>query len=985
MDRIKLLGSIVPFTLLCLFMNGISTSVKSMDQSIDQFTENQIKDHPNDPLNVHIHTLKNGLKLYMSVQNSEPRISTNIAIRAGSKHDPASATGLAHYLEHMMFKGTSSLGSLDWEKEKPLLDSIADLYELHRQTIDPEKREKIYREIDQLSTQAAKYVAANEYDKMINSIGAKGTNAYTWVEQTVYVNDIPSNELEKWFQLESERFKEVVLRLFHTELEAVFEEYNINQDRDFRKTMKTIMENLFPTHPYGMQTTIGKGEHLKNPSHYEIYQYFSKYYIPNNMAIVLSGDFDPKQVIALAEKYFGSYTPKSLDTWTFEPQKELPKRIVKEVYGQESPYLDIAWKLNGARSKDALMIRLIKGILYNRQAGIIDLELNKKQQLIEGEAWSWIYEDYSVLGLSAKPRKDQSLSEVEDLLLGTIRDLHSGNFENWLIDAVIKDLKLNELKSEKSNASRVYKMTNAFILGIPWENIVTQYDNMETWTKKDIVDFAKKHLRTNNCVVVHKQQGDDPNVVQVEKPSITPIELIKDQQSAFAQEWMDQSSEDIEAQFLNFDQDLLYSNQFRDEIALNGIQNTNGYFNLLYVYEMGRNADKKMDLAIQYLPFLGTDQWTVEDLQKELFKLGLEFRSFNQNEKIYLSISGLEESLKEGIALVDQLLENAQPDDQALENLIQDIKTNRENDKSDKRKILRKALYSYAKYGSESPFTHILSNRELDEVSASELTDKIRTLNSTKHNIFFYGNLALDELAKIMEEHRSVPQNLIAPPENKHFEEKDTQGKKIFFVDFPMVQAEILFLSKGRPNFDLQEYILSEWYNNYFGFGLSSIVFQEIRESRALAYSAYAYKAKPSDLDKAHYLSAYVGTQADKMQEATLAMREILDEMPVIPNQMESAREAILKKIESDRITEASIYWTYLENKRLGHDGDLRKEVYNTLKNAKIEDLTQFHQSSVKGRNYDLLILADKSMIDLEFLRSQGELIELSMEEIFAY
>jgi zinc protease len=279
----------------------------------------------NDPLGVMMYTMSNGMKIYLSVKKDEPRIFTNVAVHTGSRNDPSDCTGLAHYLEHMMFKGTSQIGALNWGDESKMLKEISDLYEQHKNTTNPELRKELYAKIDAKSGEAARMVAANEYDKLVSSMGAKATNAYTWLDQTVYVNDIPSNELERWMRLESERFKMVVLRLFHTELEAVYEEYNISLDRDFRKVMKVQNEVLFPTHPYGTQTTLGRGEHLKSPSHEQIYAYFSKYYVPNNMAIVLSGDFDPDKVVELAEKYFGSYQTKLVDRPTFGAQAPLTK------------------------------------------------------------------------------------------------------------------------------------------------------------------------------------------------------------------------------------------------------------------------------------------------------------------------------------------------------------------------------------------------------------------------------------------------------------------------------------------------------------------------------------------------------------------------------------------------------------------------------------------------------------------------------------
>jgi len=340
-----------------------------------------------DPIQVQQYTLSNGLQLFLTVNKDEPRVYTEIAVRAGSKHDPADTTGLAHYFEHMMFKGTDRLGSLDWPKEKAILDQIELKFEAHRQEHDPAKKKELYAEIDRLSFEAAKLAAANEYDKLVSAIGAKGTNAYTWVEQTVYVNDIPSNELERWFELESERFRRPILRLFHTELETVFEEYNISQDKDFRKSLKAMQETLTPTHPYGTQTTLGRGEDLKNPSQTNIYNFFDQYYVPNNIGIIMSGDFDPAVVVKLAEQHFGSWTAKPIPPFKFEEQAPLRQRTKREVYGHEAPWIELGWRFPGASSEESAILPLIAGILHNYQAGLFDVNLIQKQLLLEAYAY----------------------------------------------------------------------------------------------------------------------------------------------------------------------------------------------------------------------------------------------------------------------------------------------------------------------------------------------------------------------------------------------------------------------------------------------------------------------------------------------------------------------------------------------------------------------------------------------------------------------
>lgn len=939
---------------------------------------------PGDPIGVKIYTLKNGLKLLMSVNKDEPRIMTNIAVRAGSKFDPAETTGLAHYLEHMMFKGSNKIGALNWDKEKEKLQKISDLYEQYRAEKDADKRKAIYKQIDEVSNDAAKLVAANEYDKLVSSMGAKGTNAYTWVEQTVYVNDIPSNELERWMQLESERFKMVVLRLFHTELEAVYEEFNINQDRDFRKVYKVMGESLFPSHPYGTQTTIGRGEDLKNPSHVNIQNYFKKYYVPNNMAIVMAGDFDPDQVVALAEKYWGSYEHKDIAPVKFPPQPEPASIIRKEVLGQESPWVQIGWRFNGAATEDPTMLSLISGILYNRQAGLIDIDLVQKQTVLEASTWNWFYEDYSAFGLTGKPREGQTLEDVEKLLMAEIEKIKKGEFEDWLIDAVIKDNKLGLIKGFETNNNRVGAMTSAFILGESWERYIHQIDRMQKITKKDVVDYANKFLN-DHYAVVYKRNGQDTTVIKVDKPAITPVTLNRKDQSDFATAFMAEKTQSLTPEFVDYKKEI-QSVPLRSGITLDYVKNKlNETFSLYYILEMGKNNDRLLPIAIAYLPYLGTDKYTPEQLQAEFFKLGLHFDVSCNDERAYVMLSGLEESFDQGVELFEHVLKNVKGDDKALQNLVADILSKRANEKKNKASILRNAMASYARYGKLSPFTDILSTKELKALTPDELVNQIKDLTTYEHRVFFYGAKPTKDVAITLMAKHQVPPQLKPVKMPRQYVELETRDNKVVFVDFPMVQAEVLMLSKGTTGFNLEENIMSEMYNNYFGGGLSSIVFQEIRESKALAYSASAFYTSPARKEKSHYLQAYVGTQADKLKDAINTMRDIIDNMPVSPEQIENARQSVLKRIESERINRANTYWTYRSNLDRGIDRDIRQDLYEKMKTVTKEELVKFQQSNVKGRHYTFLVLGSRNSVDMEFLRSIGAVEELSLTDVFGY
>lgn len=939
---------------------------------------------PNDPIGLQTYTLPNGLRLFLSVNKAEPRIQTNIAVRAGSKHDPAETTGLAHYMEHMLFKGTSRIGTLDWEKEKVLLEKISDLYEQHRQTQNMEERRQIYQEIDRLSSEAAKLSAPGEYDKLAATIGAKGTNAYTWVEQTVYVNDIPSNELERWFYLEAERFRMMALRLFHTELETVYEEFNISQDQDGRKVNNAIRTALFPQHPYGTQTTIGSAEHLRNPSQKNIQWFFSTYYVPNNMGILLAGDFDPDEAVQYAEKYFGAYQPKPIPAFAVAPQPALQEKFHLQVYGQNTPYVDLAWRLEGAHSDDPLMLTLIDGLLHNGQAGLLDLHLNQQQKVLESQSWAWLYEDFSVFGLYGKPREGQSMEEVEQLLLGELDRLRRGDFPDWLLQGVIRDLQLSELQAFESNGGRMGAMTQSFILGISWKRFVDRFEWYKKVTRQDIADFVRHRLR-DNYVLIHKLQGDDPSVIKVEKPPITPIAIQRDALSDFAKEFMQRPSPDLEPEFIDFKK-VIQQTRLQNGLQLDYVKNQeNEIFRFDIILPTGKLHDLELSIAMNYFPYLGTDKFSAQQVRQELFRLGLKLDTQSKSEKTFITLRGLQESFEAGLKLLDHLLTNLRPDERALENVVNDIQQMRESAKRNRQVIVREALPDFALYGANSPFTYRLSAAELLELKAEKLTQDLNSIRTREHGLYYYGPATMEEVAGLLEKHHHAPAVRAKTGPKMKLEQLATEENQVFFLDFPIVQTDIMLVSRGTPHFNLEEHLLRSWFNDYFGLGLSSVVFQEIRESKALAYSTYAIYGSPRKKDQSHYLQAYVGTQPDKIGDALPALFQILEKMPVDRSQIERSRQSVIKQIASSRTTPKQVYWNYQLFKDRGFERDLDQDIYEKLLDSSIEDLLQFQQEYVQGNHFNIMVLGSKERVDMEYLRSFGPVRELTMEEVFGY
>ena len=420
---------------------------------------------PNDPTHTRIYSLDNGLKIYISIYKNEPRIYTSIPVRVGSKNDPSNATGLAHYLEHMLFKGTDQYGTNEFSKEKVELQKIDSLYDIYGTQTDTIQRKKTYHKIDSISQVASKYSIANEYDKMMSNLGAKGTNAYTGMEQTVYINDIPTNQLHKWLLIEGERFRNPIMRLFHTELEAVYEEKNRNLDDDYAKLDEATNAGLFQKHPYGTQTTIGTIEHLKNPSLKKIKEYLKTYYVPNNMAICLAGDLNPDSTIKWIDQTFGALLSGPVPTFNSPIEEPISAPIIKNVIGPFPETLCLAFRLPGAGTKEAELLELMSSILNNGNAGLIDLDLVQKQKVGSANCYPEIFNNYSAHIFYASPKEGQKLNALKDLLLLEIEKVKKGDFPEWLLSAIISNLKLQRINQYETNNGRVSYFVNAFIQG----------------------------------------------------------------------------------------------------------------------------------------------------------------------------------------------------------------------------------------------------------------------------------------------------------------------------------------------------------------------------------------------------------------------------------------------------------------------------------------------------------------------------------------
>lgn len=962
------------FLTMCALVLGMSAQAKD-------YRYETVK---GDLMQTRIYTLDNGLKVYLSVNDEKPRIQTYIAVRTGSKNDPAETTGLAHYLEHLMFKGTTHFGTNNVEVEAPLLDKIEQCYEEYRKLTDPEVRKQKYHEIDSISQVAAQYFIPNEYDKLMAAIGAQGTNAFTSNDVTCYTEDIPSNEIENWAKIQSDRFQNMVIRGFHTELEAVYEEYNIYLTDDGDKVWKALGEKLTPTHPYGTQTTIGTQEHLKNPSITNIKNYFNKWYVPNNVAICMAGDFDMDKTIAIIDKYFGGWKPGADVTQpVFPVQKPLTAPVDTAVIGQQAEQVWVGWLANKASDLQCDTLDVIGYMLNNGKAGIFDLNLNQTMKVQGAGAGLQDQQDYSAFILMGQPMPNQSLQEVRTLMLDEIGNLKKGNFSDDLLPSVINNMKLNYQQALENNRWRTSQFMDAFINGKSWEHQIGKLDRISKMTKQQIVDFANRFF-TDGYATIYKKMGVDSTQKKIDKPAITPIQANRDQMSDFVKEIQESQVEPILPKFVDFSKDL-YIGETKDKLPLYYKQNTqNDLFNLVFRYEFGQQDDNRYDIAADYLDYVGTDKLTAAEVKQKFYKLACNYAVNVNADNINISLSGLQSQMPEALALLEDVVRNAKADQESYNQYVDLILKSREDAKTDQRTNFS-YLINYAIYGEHNSLRDNMSEQQLKEANPQQLLSLIAGLPNLKHSVLYYGKLTPEELSETLGAIHQTAQALADVPQGKPYARQEATANEILIAPYDAKNIYLMMYHNENRDWHPEQEAVVDLFNEYYGGGMNGIVFQEMREARGLAYNASAHYVTPSKKDEKDYYQTFIITQNDKMMDAVNQFHIILNEMPASETAFQIAKDAVTKQIASRRVTKTGVLNAYLSAKRLGIDYDMMEKVYNALPSVSLQDIVNFEKEQMSNKACRYIILGDEKELDMEALEKIGPVKRLTTEEIFGY
>ncbi len=940
----------------------------------------QLKTYENDLLNVKEYTLANGLKVYLSENHDKPQVYGMVTVRAGGKNDPIHATGMAHYLEHMLFKGTETMGTIDYQKEKPFLDSIVSLYDQLGKTTDEEERLEIQKQINQQALEAGKYAIPNEMDRMLKEIGSTGVNAFTSEDITSYHNTFPSSQIDKWLSIYDTRFEKPVFRLFQSELETVYEEKNRSADDPFSGLFEAFLKKMFKNHPYGQQPLIGFTEHLKNPSLTSMYEYFDNYYVANNMALIMAGDFDSDELIVKINNYFGDW--RTGEVPEFKEVEELPFNGVERhdvkltpvkvgVRGYRTPK-------NGAG--DQLALQLANSLITNNEGtGVLDNLVTQGKLLFTG-MMPLDYNDHGASILFFVPKIiGQNFDEAEAYVDDALDKLKSGELEDRFFNAAKLSMRKAKEQQLESNTGRVMLMMNAFGQKIEWSEYLKNEQHIADITKEEVVAVMKKYYGDDYLAMYSKMGKRKKD--KLNKPEFEPVIPKDGVQSSFYTSWQKIPESEVTPKFVDFKKDLSRTN-LNDLVHLACVENPfNDWFELNVSWGKGKYYDSLLLYAPDYLLKVGIGELEGTDFSRKLFELGASFNVWVEDDKLHLKVFGIDQNIVETMQSVNDLLTNFKADDDVMKMVLNEVKGAKKLSYDDPSELLS-ALREFAMKGQESSNLKELKLRELLKVSGEDMTKAIREAFTHELSINYSGRLKIDSVADILNNNldfSGVTKPKLPPVMilNNSFK----QPEVYFLHEKSAVQTQLMFLSKGKP-VDLAKHATVDGFNMYFGGDMSSLVFQEIREFRSLAYSTRARVKLGKEKNDPSLFWAYIGCQGDKTPEALDVMYNLIKEMPLKRDREESILKALKSEAKSARpgfrsLANSVQYW---ENQ--GYQDDPNKIKLKGYESLTFDDIVSFYEDDIKSKNLVLIVVGNKRKFNTKELKKYGELKVVKKRQI---
>ncbi len=951
-------------------------TVERRDASGYRYTESA-----DDPLHVRIYTLDNGLKVYLSKNPSSARIYTSIGVRAGLLHDPPHAAGTTDYLQYLMFQGTKKYGTCDYKDEEPLLEATARLLEQYRNTRSYHRKKALFRQIDSVSLLADRYAVPDEYWHLANNIDVRNIQIFSSFNHTLYTNNIPVHELQRWAELESQRFKEPVFRRITEGIRQITEDHNRRLRDDNYRAQQALLAMLFPGLPFEMNVA-GFAEQIANPSLQSIQAFYDQYYLPGNMALALAGVPDFEGTIRTIDRYFGSLQPKKAEIPQPLPAQPFEGPVERTVSGPSAESVLIGFRFDGAANDNEKYVTLIDRILNDDTYGLLVNDLKKKHKVQIAGCGLFRFQNHIIHTFYVAPLPGQSLSEAKELLLGEIEKIKKGDFAGWLPEAAANNLHRSFMERMAQGPDRSGTMMEAFFQDVPWDRKVGFYHDLGKITQKELVRFAREHY-AGNYVVIYKRRGIPDRIRTAAIPKFSQTEHFCQKHSDFYRKFTAEKVTPPAPLFIDFHRAILHDS-LRDGLRIDFIPNrVNDLFTLEYRFDMGRDNDLLLSLALGYLPYLGTEKYSPAAFQEALYRLGLELSVRTSSRHTWLRLSGPQSSFAEGVRLLDHIVHHASPAAGSYRKYVDHIVRTRRENKGKSAVILQGALLNYGRFGKDSPFTHLLPEEEIRKTAPEQLTGLLHDLFRYRHTIFYYGPEDLREIKSLVEQEHRVPKELKDPTPARHYTERKNTGK-IFFVPWDRKKSYLLMVAQDVP-FDLSPAPQSALFNELYGPGPFSPLAGMIRTGQLPAQTVYARYEIPEQPGYSNYLYVMAETGSGEMAETLHTLPQLLSDVPLPENTFTRAKETLLARIRKERITGTEVYYTWLENREQGTDHDLRKDVFSGVEKMTPGEMKKFLDEHVRGKEFTFLILGNREDAGIQKILEKYVVEELSLKEVFGY
>jgi predicted Zn-dependent peptidase len=459
------------------------------------------------------HRLDNGATLLMVERQASPTIAAYISFRVGSANETSEQRGAAHLLEHMLFKGTKTLGTRNYAAEQPLLRRIEEvgsrLDDMKiRPDADEEKIRQLRAQLQELQQQHRQFVIKDEFARIYSEAGGVGYNAFTGKDLTTYLINLPANKLELWAAIESDRWQNAVFREFYTERDVVREERRRSYESNPQGMLyESLLAMAYKVHPYG-EPIIGWPSDIEQLQLEEIRNFFTNYYRPANMVITLVGDFEAEAAIALVERYFGRLeagvpVPPVADR---EPEQQGERRVTINFDAEKR--LMIAFHKPTMPEADDYVFDILMQVLTDGRTSRLYQSLVLEQQLVSDvEAYSAPGSRYdNLMILSMTPRQNSSYRDVEEAVYAELERLKREPISQAELDKARKQIKTSFLRRMRSNSGLARMLSSFEILG-DWRYLVNYTDKLARVTSADLMAVATRYLQQDNRTVAILGRG----------------------------------------------------------------------------------------------------------------------------------------------------------------------------------------------------------------------------------------------------------------------------------------------------------------------------------------------------------------------------------------------------------------------------------------------------------------------------------------------